>query len=217
MPLLEDESPAVREFAEWCISEFRSRLEHKFIPEPNTGCWLWLDHIDANGYGKISFRGRPAMAHRVVYEFYRGPIPRGLCLDHLCRCRCCVNPDHLEAVTLGENTRRGHVGEINRTRLLALTRCKFGHPLSGENLYVVERTGQRVCRACKLQHKRNYNGRLPKKITNRAKTHCPKGHPYSGGNLYVYKNTGARKCQACHRARESLRKIMSPRSSQENK
>jgi hypothetical protein len=83
-------------------------------PEPNTGCWLWSGSTSTGGYGYIlDYEGaaKKAMrAHRWAYEKLRGPIPDGLHLDHLCRVRCCVNPDHLEAVTSGENTRRGNAG-----------------------------------------------------------------------------------------------------------
>ena len=71
------------------------------------GCWLWTKSIDYGGYGRIGQRGVNARAHRVSYEHFVGPIPDGLSLDHLCRNRRCVNPDHLEPVTGSENTRRG--------------------------------------------------------------------------------------------------------------
>ena len=68
-------------------------------------CWPWLGSISQrHGYGKFGQRG----AHRVAYEHFIGPVPDGLQLDHLCRVRSCVNPWHLEPVTVGENIRRGH-------------------------------------------------------------------------------------------------------------
>jgi len=77
-------------------------------------CWEWTAGRDRHGYGqlKISSAGRKttARAHRVVYEIVRGPIPEGLTLDHLCRNRGCVNPSHLEPVTIGDNIRRGETG-----------------------------------------------------------------------------------------------------------
>lgn len=68
---------------------------------PTGFCWEWTGQKDS-GYGRYS--GRPA--HRVTYEVLVGPIPDGLTLDHLCRNKGCVNPDHLEPVTSSENTRR---------------------------------------------------------------------------------------------------------------
>lgn len=76
-------------------------------------CWIWQLTIDRCGYGKTSIKSTSRHAHRVYYERKYGTIPCGLLLDHLCRVRCCVNPDHLEPVTPVENTRRGLTCKIN--------------------------------------------------------------------------------------------------------
>jgi DNA-binding XRE family transcriptional regulator len=80
-----------------------------------TPCWVWLRNINEKGYGKIGWKTR---AHRAYYERFVGPIPEGMMLDHLCRIRACVNPDHLEPVTNGENVRRGlrHRTDLNDGR-----------------------------------------------------------------------------------------------------
>lgn len=70
------------------------------------GCWLWAGAPGKNGYGRISVENTVRYAHRVSYETFVGPIPQGLTIDHLCRVRMCINPGHLEPVTLAENTRR---------------------------------------------------------------------------------------------------------------
>jgi hypothetical protein len=62
-------------------------------------CWLWQRSRTQNGYGLFSVHGKRCLAHRWLYEQTIGPIPEGLEIDHLCRVRHCVNPDHLEAVT----------------------------------------------------------------------------------------------------------------------
>jgi hypothetical protein len=80
------------------------------IPEPNSGCWLWLGSL-RSGYGRFSLNGKTCEAHRVSYEHLVGPIPQGMMIDHLCRTRCCINPDHLEPVTNAENIRRGQAGK----------------------------------------------------------------------------------------------------------
>lgn len=72
-----------------------------------TNCWVWQRSINPNGYGHLTVNNKQVLAHRFVYEFYKGPIPEGLTLDHLCRNPSCVNPDHLEPVTHAENCRRG--------------------------------------------------------------------------------------------------------------
>jgi hypothetical protein len=79
------------------------RFDQYHMPEPNSGCWIWFGSTFRKGYGSISEggrHGRTLQAHRVSYERFKGPIAPGLTIDHLCRTPCCVNPDHLEAVTL---------------------------------------------------------------------------------------------------------------------
>jgi len=102
-------------------------------------CWIWNGRVSPNGYGRISILGKDAYAHRVSYILFIGDITKGLVLDHLCRVRRCVNPSHLESVSIGENVRRGSK---------ALTHCRHGHPYSGENLYIRKDTGHRCCKAC---------------------------------------------------------------------
>lgn len=72
----------------------------------STPCWVWTGALDANGYGRLYLDGTMYMAHRVIYERYKGKIPVGLEPDHLCMNHPCVCPDHLEAVTHAENIRR---------------------------------------------------------------------------------------------------------------
>lgn len=77
--------------------------------EDENGCWIWWGKPDAGGYGRLSINHRDAYAHRASYEHHVGPIPDGLTIDHLCRNRKCINPAHLEPVTLSENSRRANV------------------------------------------------------------------------------------------------------------
>jgi hypothetical protein len=117
----------------------RDRIENIVFFEPNSGCWIWGGAVASSGYGTITVSGKTIMAHRASYEAHKGPIPSGLHIDHKCKVRCCVNPNHLEAVTVGENNRRSP-----KTIVLA-THCKHGHPFSGDNLQVGR---QRRCREC---------------------------------------------------------------------
>ena len=71
------------------------------------GCWCWQASRNRKGYGQYSIKGRPVLAHRWAYEQLRGPIPDGMHIDHLCRVRHCVNPEHMEPVTPAENFHRG--------------------------------------------------------------------------------------------------------------
>jgi HNH endonuclease len=107
-------------------------------------CWWWTGCLTNHGYGVASWNGKQRPAHRVFYELRKGPIPEGLAIDHLCRNRSCVNPDHLEAVTLRTNVLRG----ISPAAIAAkLTHCIRGHELSGENISYRNGT-QRRCRVC---------------------------------------------------------------------
>lgn len=122
------------------------RFWAKVAPEPNTGCWLWTASVDGGGYGKIVEHGVLKGAHRVSYELNVGTIPEGLDLDHLCRVRSCVNPDHLEPVTRSENCRRGFSGQAAAQIERAKTHCPQGHLYEGENVRVFG--GSRYCVAC---------------------------------------------------------------------
>lgn len=116
-------------------------------------CWLWTGALTAEGYGSLGHDGRICYAHRVAYEELVGPIPDGRVIDHLCRNRACVNPDHLEAVTQQENTLRG-------ARSYALTgRCRSGrHEIkSDEDTQPAGRW--RRCRACTTERIRAHQER----------------------------------------------------------
>jgi hypothetical protein len=131
-------------------------MELRYIPEPNSGCWLWVGSADKLGYGRLIVGGRGGrswLAHRYVYTLHRGSIPDGLVLDHLCRTPCCVNPWHLEPVTIAENLLRGRVGEFNAAK----THCPQGHEYNERNTKNYRRRdGQwmRICRRCKVDSQR---------------------------------------------------------------
>jgi hypothetical protein len=102
------------------------------------GCWLYTGMRNRGGYGVVIERKAPRLAHRVTYLTLVGDVPEGLILDHLCRVRHCVNPDHLEPVTIAENVRRG---------VLARTECRAGHPLDLG-------TDSRACLICRQAKQR---------------------------------------------------------------
>lgn len=129
----------------------RERIEEKYIPEPNSGCWLWTGAATDRGYGRVWVHAaqRAIPAYRALYELENGPVPDGLELDHLCRVPACVNPAHLEPVTHKENQCRSPLimkGAGDRMR--AKTHCPQNHPYAGKNLYTFP-DGRRVCRICR--------------------------------------------------------------------
>lgn len=120
------------------------------VEKHESGCWLWTGARGPSGYGTIGTNEytdagnpRPAYVHRVSYEHFVGRIPDGLEIDHLCRVRNCVNPEHLEAVTHRENQLRGlsPCGENARK-----PSCKNGHLFDAKNTRVAG--DKRYCRRC---------------------------------------------------------------------
>lgn len=122
---------------------FDPKLASKIEITPT--CWLWKGARTSRGYGQKSVASKGRQAHRVVWEVTRGPVPKGLVLDHLCRVRHCVNPDHLEPVTQRVNVLRG---EAPAARLAAATECKRGHAFDVANTRR-RPDGSRECRTCK--------------------------------------------------------------------
>lgn len=119
-----------------------------------TGCWIWLGRLNVKGYGALN--GEPA--HRACYKAYKGSIPDNLQIDHKCRVRCCVNPDHLEIVTLVENVKRGHAGQYNARK----THCINGHPFTAENTGLYR--NERYCRICRSVSKRQSRQRKKRDV-----------------------------------------------------
>ncbi len=125
----------------------RPTLAERFWAKVNkatSGCWEWQATL-VNGYGVFWNGTRQIRAHRYAYELLKGKIPEGLTIDHLCRNRKCVNPDHLEVVTMRENVLRGVGITAKNARA---THCPKGHPYEISNIYPMPHGG-RSCRACR--------------------------------------------------------------------
>ena len=122
------------------------RFMAKVFPEPNSGCWLWDAHVSKDGYGRFGIGRTAHEAHRVSYKLFNGEIPSGMCVDHMCRVRSCVNPNHLRLLTRSENTRNQINANADKTH------CKFGHDF-------VRRGNKRYCKICQANASKRYRER----------------------------------------------------------
>lgn len=134
---------------EFCTALVESTRWAEKVAISETGCHEWQGSLDSSGYGQQMFPSvnghkRSARAHRVAWVgFNRRDIPPGMVIDHLCRNRRCVNPDHMEIVSHRVNSLRGEgPAAVNATK----THCKRGHEFTAANTYV--HGGSRFCRAC---------------------------------------------------------------------
>lgn len=119
-------------------------------------CLIWQGAVQTSGYGSVTGgrKGFTLLAHRAIYMATVGPIPVGLTIDHLCMVKLCMNVDHMEVVTRGENSRR---------KLAAQTHCKDGHAITGDNLRLQERANgltYRICVECSQKYRREYMRRV---------------------------------------------------------
>lgn len=153
------------------------KITHRF--EVTGFCWLWKGKLQ-DGYGAQGWEGKTWAAHRLVYTLLMGEIPEGLDLDHLCKVRHCVNPDHLEPVTRGENIRRsknigkGDPWKHRRRTDVLMTPQKDGYCIRGHHLDTVGRVGKPhangntyyMCKQCKKDAAATY--RASRGIPKRA-------------------------------------------------
>lgn len=119
-------------------------------------CWIWTAST-SGGYGQIRVDGKILKAHRVAYELFVGPIPEDKELDHLCRNRVCVRPDHLEPVTRSENLKRSPLVGKHPNQHANKTHCKHGHEFTTENTYLKPDGKGRECKACRRERARKNN------------------------------------------------------------
>jgi hypothetical protein len=110
---------------------------------------LWTGAVSAEGYGVVHAKSlgirKQMYAHRLSHELFIGPVPPGLQIDHRCRVRCCVNPQHIKAVTQIENILRGTSPAADHARK---THCPKGHAYDSWNTRRERARGKRHCIAC---------------------------------------------------------------------
>lgn len=124
------------------------------VSKDDSGCWLWVGTVNRGGYGMKWDGERVIPAHRWSYLHFVGPIPADYQIDHLCRVRHCVKPEHLEAVTAQVNSQRSTAGEVNGARQSAKTHCPQGHPYTEENSYWRPDGRGKNCRTCTYERNR---------------------------------------------------------------
>lgn len=141
---------------------YKQNFEERFWSkvEKTDSCWLWKGAIGKKGYGRLTLTRTKGihqypLAHRIAFILVKGNIPEKLTIDHLCRNRACVNPDHLEIVTVKENVLRGIGLSAENARK---THCLRGHPLDGKNLMIYRE--KRGCKACKRKMERRRYAQL---------------------------------------------------------
>lgn len=141
-----------------------------FIDCPGQDCWEWHGaRSGANRYGSFKLKGAMVSAHCAAWLLLRGPIPDGLWVLHNCDNKPCVNPDHLYLGTPEDNARDRTMRSSYVDPRRHQESCKYGHPLSGENLYISPTQGNRHCRTCTQRRRMEYELRKAEQRRNRVR------------------------------------------------
>jgi hypothetical protein len=128
------------------------RFNKKYSIDSN-GCHIWIGSKTHDNYGQFWYKKRLWLAHRAAYEIWVGKIPEGMTIDHICENTLCVNPNHLQVMTLKENILKSNgISAIHARK----THCINGHLLSDDNVRYRKDTFGRQCRECKRINDRKY-------------------------------------------------------------
>lgn len=136
------------------------RIMKETIPEPNSGCWLWIGYTMKNGYGQITYCQKSWLAHRLSFYGFNNIDPKELYVCHKCDNPSCVNPDHLFLGTHKDNMK--DMVSKKRQPNIKKTHCPNGHEYSDENTKRYKFKGgwtSRFCRECMRIAGRKYKAR----------------------------------------------------------
>lgn len=128
------------------------RFRASYVVDGN-GCWVWTRVLNSRGYARICVNNKMVLAHRWIWMRWNGEIPDGLCVDHICENKRCVNPDHMQLLTPRDNILRSCPPK---------TRCPKGHVLDEVGYYMD--SGRRRCKPCHLERT---NARYHRRMANK--------------------------------------------------
>lgn len=137
------------------VDDLPIRISQKIEVVTESGCWIWTGRQN-NGYGRISWKDRDRLAHRVVWTLAGRELPAlPYVLDHICRVRCCLNPSHLRVLHGSTNVL---IGESFSAENKRKTQCQKGHDFDTYNTYY-DRSGKRLCRKCRAENTARWQAR----------------------------------------------------------
>lgn len=169
----------------------------KFVePVTESGCWIWMGCMLPKGYGQFRLNGAATVAHKAAYLLIKGDYDQTLDLDHLCRVRCCVNPDHLEPVTRQENLRRG-----DGAKLVGKTKCMRGHALP-ENLYFTGSKKLARCKECDRIRRKRQPQKSPDEMREYSRQQYLKHREKRLASIREYQRNNREKINALSRDRK---------------